>query len=300
MKITKTTSKRIAKVLGFLWVLALLLSVVSALFVLKPRAAELITPSFDPPFVNKYPVRDEVFSLIDPDGDNGFSFTRAELMGYASDYNFSAYLMLLDSDGNLMVTQSFKFDVYNSGSFVESISSTGAYIAFDPSDWRASSTFVLNYSGTPTQATYGCLIPLFVNSDVSSDEINSIISSYQSAYLSAYAYELGYNRGTSYGTQLNYQSGYSDGYERGFEEGSSDGTSRGYEYGYSDGYAEGYQEGSEVVSDYEDAVLYTVSAPFQAISNMLNFEVLGINLAGLFFFLLTAVILVFLIKTFVL
>ena len=300
MKNIKPKNHEFFKVATIIVLVVTLVSFFCAVLSSKASAAELITPSFDPPFVNKFPVRDEVFSLIAPDSDDGFYFTKSELLDNSSAYNFCAYLMLLDSDGNLMVTQSFTFDVYYSGSYDDSITSTGAYIQFDPSDYRGSPTFGLKLSGTPTQATYGCLIPLYVPSGTSADDINSIISSYQSAYLASSAYERGFERGTANGSNMNYQAGYSDGYDRGFEEGSSDGVSRGYESGYSDGYAEGYQEGSEVVSDYEDAVLFTVSAPFQAISNMLNFEVLGINLAGLFFFLLTAVILVFLIKTFVL
>ena len=101
-----------------------------------------------------------------------------------------------------------------------------------------------------------------------------------------------------------FYSGRNTGYNEGYDEGHHDGDSAGYNRGKTDGYNDGYSEGkgvgrTEAISDIGNTkglFLTAVSAPFNAIKEALNFELFGINLAALFFFLFTAVLIAFVIK----
>lgn len=119
------------------------------------------------------------------------------------------------------------------------------------------------------------------------------------------AYEK-YHEGFEAGQKESYQEGVSDGYNEGFSSGHATGKTEGYNQGKEEGYNRGYAEGkaygyaageqSTVKDDFGKLALSVVSAPFTAISNMLNFEIFGINLAGLVFFMLTAILIVFVLR----
>lgn len=81
-----------------------------------------------------------------------------------------------------------------------------------------------------------------------------------------------------------------------YDEGYQDGYDSGYIAGHDVGYGEGYNVGFSSYDDIEDTIFAVVAAPFEAISNVLNFEILGVNLRWVFAFILTAVIIVFVIK----
>lgn len=74
--------------------------------------------------------------------------------------------------------------------------------------------------------------------------------------------------------------------------GQNDGETLGYYLGYNDGYNFGFSDFDNLPS----VVLDIVSTPFTAIRNALNFSILGINLASLAFFAITAVLIAFLLK----
>lgn len=61
-------------------------------------------------------------------------------------------------------------------------------------------------------------------------------------------------------------------------------------------YNDGYNTGVSAYDGLGDTVFTVVAAPFEAISNFLNFEILGINLRWIFSFILTAVIIAFVVK----
>lgn len=119
------------------------------------------------------------------------------------------------------------------------------------------------------------------------------------------AYEK-YHEGFEAGQQEAYQDGFLDGYDSGLYTGHATGKTEGYEQGKKEGYDLGYAEGkdygyfageqSTVKDDFGKLALSVVSAPFTAISNMLNFEIFGINLAGLVFFMFTAILIVFVLR----
>lgn len=104
-----------------------------------------------------------------------------------------------------------------------------------------------------------------------------------------------YNDGMADG----WQAGYDDGYEQGWNEGEREGYNDGCVDGYQDGYDEGIKKGEEVNANLGDMFLNILDSPRQAISNILNFEFLGINLASLVFFLITAILVVVIIKFFI-
>lgn len=101
-----------------------------------------------------------------------------------------------------------------------------------------------------------------------------------------------------------FYSGRNTGHNEGYDEGYRNGDSAGYNRGETDGYNNGYSEGKEVgkaeaisdIGNTKGLLLTAVSAPFNAIKEALNFELFGINLAALFFFLFTAVLIAFVIK----
>ena len=96
-----------------------------------------------------------------------------------------------------------------------------------------------------------------------------------------------------------WQAGYDEGYDYGYDDGEHDGYNEGASEGYQDGYEEGIKKGEEVNANLGDMFLNILDSPRQAISNILNFEFLGINLASLVFFLITAILVVVIIKFFI-
>lgn len=84
--------------------------------------------------------------------------------------------------------------------------------------------------------------------------------------------------------ELTYNEGFSKGEEKGYIEGFSNGQSR----GYTEGVAEG-----EVASNF---LLTLFSAPTYILSTIFNFEIFGINIYLLITFLLTIVIVGFVLK----
>lgn len=128
--------------------------------------------------------------------------------------------------------------------------------------------------------------------------------------------EEGYGNGYDQGSIDGYQDGYTDGENEGYGIGYDDGYSIGNEEGYSDGYDYGYIDGekygwdngfgagqndmAETSHTFKEMVFAIFDAPSRLIDSMLNFDIFGINLAGLVKTIITiavvAVILVILLK----
>ena len=70
------------------------------------------------------------------------------------------------------------------------------------------------------------------------------------------------------------EQGYNDGYTVGKTEGITEGKAEGYNTGYKAG------EQSTVTRDFKSLLGDIVSAPYRAVSQMFDFEVFGINVAG--------------------
>lgn len=95
-------------------------------------------------------------------------------------------------------------------------------------------------------------------------------------------------------------SSYQNGYNNGYSLGSANGYEEGHEVGYGEassryaairaaGYQEGYSFGLSAsdIGNFSDLFNAVVSAPVNIVASMFNFELLGTNLATLFFFVFT-------------
>lgn len=121
-------------------------------------------------------------------------------------------------------------------------------------------------------------------------------------------YGNGYDQGTIDGYQQGYTEGerigYNDGYELGYSDGNGDGYSLGYDegeaYGWANGFGAGQNDMAETSDTFKEMVFAIFDAPSRLIDSMLNFDIFGINLAGLVKTIITlavvAVILVILLK----
>lgn len=105
-------------------------------------------------------------------------------------------------------------------------------------------------------------------------------------------YNQGYNQGHSdgevYGMGLGYDVGYTEGHEDGHKAGHDAGYTDGYEVGYDEGEGVGWHNGfSKGQTDalgstdtLKDTIFSIFEAPVTLINGFLDFEILGINLAG--------------------
>ncbi len=102
-----------------------------------------------------------------------------------------------------------------------------------------------------------------------------------------------------------YESAYYNGYESGKLEGLEEGESKGYSDGYNDGLVVGEGNGfnkglaqgtSEDPYGLGDFVYTVIDMPGRFLANLLNFEFLGVNLAGLVTAVLSLLIIVFVVK----
>lgn len=87
-----------------------------------------------------------------------------------------------------------------------------------------------------------------------------------------------YDYGTDNGYEVGYTNGYRVGYDIGEYNGYNDGWLEGTEQGKQLGYNEGYDDGMSQ-SSLIDGVTAIFRAPMELINSVLNFEILGINMA---------------------
>lgn len=92
--------------------------------------------------------------------------------------------------------------------------------------------------------------------------------------------------------------GYSSAYGSGFANGKSQGYSDGYSSGKTAGYGQGYNAGVESANNYSFLGLLgaVVDAPVKAISGLLNFNLLGFNMASFFYAILTLALIIAIIR----
>lgn len=189
----------------------------------------------------------------------------------------------------------------NTGSGVYSIQD--AYVAFGAQTYYAS-----NPDGTITTARYieitnasnqtlmwynpSTQLFTFTFSNISPADI--VYFAYNpdnlNVYQSVYSQYLGLADYT-YFYDVGLDVGYNNGFQDGYEQGEEDAYDIGYDEGYMDGYSAGELAGYEgfTIKDLMNAV---VSAPVNMVRSMLNVEVLGFNLSGVFFGLITLCILI--------
>ena len=103
-----------------------------------------------------------------------------------------------------------------------------------------------------------------------------------------------------------FNAGFANGYMNGYDVGYSDGYStaqekeytNGYNVGKTEGYNTGYNAGAAAGNDYTFVRLLTavVDAPIQAFSGLMDFTILGINMKSFYLSLLTACVMITMIK----
>ena len=92
-----------------------------------------------------------------------------------------------------------------------------------------------------------------------------------------------------------YYIGYNDGYHVGLEDAYA--YDIGYDMGYKYGYNQGLEKGqSDDPYDLGDFIFSIIDAPFRIIREALNFEFLGYDVSKLVLFLITALLVVFVVK----
>lgn len=88
------------------------------------------------------------------------------------------------------------------------------------------------------------------------------------------------------------------GEDTGYTSGYDAGNTAGYNRGKNDGYDLGHMQGIMDSGNYSFLSLIgaTVDAPITALTGLLNFEILGVNLSSFFFGLFTITLLIIIIK----
>lgn len=131
---------------------------------------------------------------------------------------------------------------------------------------------------------FNCATIIFYTGVVSPDSY-FLQSFYNSTYYTSGALDLSYTSG--------YNAGVAYGNENGFNKGFNDGRAVGYESGYNEGVQSSYQVGFNAgvlsANNYSFLGLMSavVDAPVQALTGLLNFNILGFNMLSFFTGLLT-------------
>lgn len=98
-----------------------------------------------------------------------------------------------------------------------------------------------------------------------------------------------------------YNNGFDDGNKSGYDSGYGDGYKKGSDVGYTNGYNKGYNLGSSSSGDYSFLSLIgaVIDAPLQALSGLLDFNLLGFNLLQFFYSIVTCALIVTVVRLFI-
>lgn len=105
-----------------------------------------------------------------------------------------------------------------------------------------------------------------------------------------------------------YQSGYDEGYNVGYENGHNDGTLDGYQDAYDDGYAHGHRDGynygyvtglNTTTYTFKDLFASVSDTPILMLRRLFGFELFGTSLMTVFVSLITALIVLMILKKFI-
>lgn len=103
---------------------------------------------------------------------------------------------------------------------------------------------------------------------------------------------------TSGAYESGYTTGRNEGYQNGYADGEKAGSETGYGQGYEIGYNAGYSSGQASSTNLWSYILTIGQAPFEFMKDMLNFEIFGVDIIGLVSSLLTAALVVTIIRIF--
>lgn len=110
----------------------------------------------------------------------------------------------------------------------------------------------------------------------------------------------GYAEGVEFGRVSGYDVGKADGYAEGNAAGYAEGEAAGYAEGKKDGYNDGYAAGETAGLDTNEVakngILSIISAPFYFMSNVFNFDIMGINVYSIISLFITLAVVAFFFK----
>lgn len=137
---------------------------------------------------------------------------------------------------------------------------------------------------------YSYFIPVQYNG------VTNSIGSKPNYYFNYRYYYLNVN--TDLSDNVYYEQGYTAGYSAGLGQGSSSGYGDGYRDGNLAGYNTGYDAGVNASNNYSFNSLFgaVIDAPLNAFKSLFNFELLGVNLLGLFTGLVTLAFVILIVK----
>lgn len=101
-------------------------------------------------------------------------------------------------------------------------------------------------------------------------------------------YNIGYNDG--------YSSGYSSGYDSGTGAGYNTGYAEGNKQGYSTGYNDGYEIGFGQTNYLRTTVFAIADTPIRVFKQIFDFNILGINIAGIVLSIMSLFVIIWLVK----
>lgn len=105
-------------------------------------------------------------------------------------------------------------------------------------------------------------------------------------------YQSGYNSGSS--------TAQTDSYNTGYTAGNLQGYSQGHSAGYNTGYTAGVSVGEAGTYNFKTLLFGIIDAPVAVLRDTFDFEIFGINVSSLILFLLTGVIVMFVVKKLIL
>lgn len=271
--------------------------VIVSLSICIPVFASSFPVTYDPPHLNSNPT---VLCFSNRNDPTAFVVPSSVWEDYIyvdnlSDTWLSIYVQCLDVNLNIVYPSLYYIDVYREGVLYHTftVDQTSVVYSIDYSDYLDTGRYdkTIVFRCPDASVSVMAILPVPISDP---DYIQDYIDTFPTVMNEQYYSLIGYGPG------------YTDGYTVGFEDGAASNYEGaldhykqiGYELGYGDGYYDGYHRAdpSDDFHAISDATINVVSSPFRAISNFLNFNVFGVNLASLFGVLLTLLVIGFIIK----
>ncbi len=197
--------------------------------------------------------------------------------------NISPSYKLLFSNIDYTLNDTNLVDIFNNSTWVDSSSYQKNFM---PKDTFFSRSYIYNcgsYSFNITPNFNYCYLVL-----VWSEDTFDINDMYSTQFLAndttittlSDSYDSGYNQGNNVG--------YTNGYNEGYYQGNTEGYESGYRVGYDNGYSVGFNDDN----NFTELFISIGETPVNTFKQILNFDILGVNVAQFVLSLLTLFIVV--------
>lgn len=190
---------------------------------------------------------------------------------------------LLFSNTDYTLNNTNLVDIFNNSTWVD----TSTYHSnFMPKDVFFSRSYIYNcgsYSfNLPTNFNYCYLVLVWSEDNFDINDTYSIqfLANDTTITTLSDSYDSGYKQGNNVG--------YTNGYNEGYYQGNTEGYESGYRVGYDNGYTVGFNEDN----NFTDLFISIGETPVNTFKQMLNFDILGINVAQFVLSLFTLFIVV--------